>query len=147
MAHMRNYPFRRRFGETSQIFWRAWCYSRSDNTASIWTSVWTCFFSMSFLAKNAEKCTMSSCHLMSPWSMALRVPRNAWAYMYDGNLPGIGAHADDSQLQINIYVTPSEARIGWRDHVVLVLVLVGDAQHARHFSSKLKHSLKHPKYP
>ena len=35
--------------------------------------------------------------------------RNAWAYMYDGNLPGIGAHADDSQLQINIYLTPSEA--------------------------------------
>ena len=116
VAHMRNYPFRRRFGETSQIFWRAWCYSRSDSTASIWTSLWTCFFSISFRAKNDEKCTHV---LMSPWSMAPRsVPRNAWAYMYDGNLPGIGAHADDSQLQINIYVTPSEARIGWwRDRV------------------------------
>ena len=40
------------------------------------------------------------------WTIA---SRNAWAYMYDGKLPGIGAHADDSQLQINIYVTPSEA--------------------------------------
>lgn len=38
------------------------------------------------------------------------VARNAWAYMYDGKLPGIGAHADDSQLQINIYLTPSEVR-------------------------------------
>ena len=39
----------------------------------------------------------------------LSCPRNAWAYMYDGKLPGIGAHADDSQVQINIYLTPSEA--------------------------------------
>ncbi|CAK9072888.1 unnamed protein product [Durusdinium trenchii] len=39
------------------------------------------------------------------------VLQNAWAYMYDGKLPGIGAHADDSQLQINIYLTPSEANL------------------------------------
>mmetsp|Transcript_68161 Transcript_68161/g.162726 ORF Transcript_68161/g.162726 Transcript_68161/m.162726 type:complete len:134 (-) Transcript_68161:74-475(-) len=31
--------------------------------------------------------------------------------MYDGNLPGIGAHADDSQVQINIYLTPTEANL------------------------------------
>ncbi|CAJ1346070.1 unnamed protein product [Effrenium voratum] len=37
--------------------------------------------------------------------------QNAWAYMYDGNLPGIGAHADDSQVQINIYLTPTEANL------------------------------------
>lgn len=35
--------------------------------------------------------------------------------MYDGKLPGIGAHADDSQLQINIYLTPSEANLWTSD--------------------------------
>jgi len=43
------------------------------------------------------------------------VLQNAWAYMYDGKLPGIGAHADDSQLQINIYLTPSEANLWTSD--------------------------------
>lgn len=55
------------------------------------------------------------------------VLQNAWAYMYDGNLPGIGAHADDSQLQINIYVTPSEANL-WTSDATLPsggLVLYG----------------------
>lgn len=41
--------------------------------------------------------------------------QNAWAYMYDGELPGIGVHADDSQVQINIYVTPTEANMWTSD--------------------------------
>ena len=30
--------------------------------------------------------------------------RNAWAYMYDGELPGIGVHADDAGLNPKPYL-------------------------------------------
>mmetsp|Transcript_74451 Transcript_74451/g.206772 ORF Transcript_74451/g.206772 Transcript_74451/m.206772 type:complete len:511 (-) Transcript_74451:33-1565(-) len=39
---------------------------------------------------------------------------NAWAYMYDGSMGGVGIHADDAQVQINIFVTPTEANL-WSD--------------------------------
>jgi len=36
---------------------------------------------------------------------------DAWAYMYDGTLGGVGTHADDSQVQVNLFVTPTEANL------------------------------------
>lgn len=39
---------------------------------------------------------------------------SAWAYMYDGSLPGIGIHADDAQVQINFFITPTDANM-WSD--------------------------------
>eukprot|EP00931_Biecheleriopsis_adriatica_P121094 TRINITY_DN96173_c0_g1_i1.p1 TRINITY_DN96173_c0_g1~~TRINITY_DN96173_c0_g1_i1.p1 ORF type:complete len:383 (-),score=57.22 TRINITY_DN96173_c0_g1_i1:7-1155(-) len=41
--------------------------------------------------------------------------RNAWAYMFDGSLGGIKTHADDAQVQINIFLTPSEANLWSQD--------------------------------
>lgn len=37
--------------------------------------------------------------------------QNAWAYMYDGSLGGVGTHADDAQIQINFFITPTEANL------------------------------------
>lgn len=37
---------------------------------------------------------------------------SAWAYMYDGSLGGVGTHADDAQVQINFFITPTEANLG-----------------------------------
>jgi len=39
----------------------------------------------------------------------------AWAYMYDGSLGGVSTHADDAQVQINFFITPSEANMGLND--------------------------------
>merc|ERR1712066_553502 len=36
----------------------------------------------------------------------------AWAYMYDGSLGGVSTHADDAQVQINFFITPTEANLG-----------------------------------
>jgi len=37
--------------------------------------------------------------------------KDAWAYMFDGTLGGINVHADDAQVQVNIFLTPSEANL------------------------------------
>ncbi|CAE7850175.1 unnamed protein product [Symbiodinium necroappetens] len=52
---------------------------------------------------------------------------NAWAYMYDGSLGGIDTHADDCQVQINFFISPSSANL-WLENKSLPsggLVLYG----------------------
>lgn len=53
----------------------------------------------------------------------------AWAYMYDGSLGGVNTHADDAQVQINFFITPTEANLGLNESGVpdggLVLYGVG----------------------
>ena len=53
--------------------------------------------------------------------------RKAWAYMYDGSLGGIDTHADDCQVQINFFISPSSANL-WLENKSLPsggLVLYG----------------------
>mmetsp|Transcript_1566 Transcript_1566/g.3515 ORF Transcript_1566/g.3515 Transcript_1566/m.3515 type:complete len:430 (-) Transcript_1566:60-1349(-) len=41
--------------------------------------------------------------------------QNAWAFMYDGSLGGVNTHADDAQVQINFFITPTEANLWSED--------------------------------
>lgn len=35
--------------------------------------------------------------------------QNCWAFMFDGSMGGVRTHADDAQVQINFFMTPTEA--------------------------------------
>lgn len=41
--------------------------------------------------------------------------QNAWSFMFDGSLGGVNTHADDAQVQINIFLTPTEANL-WSEN-------------------------------
>jgi len=41
--------------------------------------------------------------------------QTAWSFMYDGSLGGINTHADDAQVQINMFITPTEANLWSED--------------------------------
>jgi len=67
-------------------------------------------FACPLLAQIDEQLRLSMPRLLG--NLALK---NTWAYMYDGSLPGIPTHADDSQVQINFFVTPTEANLWSED--------------------------------
>jgi len=41
--------------------------------------------------------------------------QNCWAYMFDGSMGGVRTHADNSQVQINFFLTPTEANEWFTD--------------------------------
>lgn len=41
--------------------------------------------------------------------------QNAWSFMFDGSLGGVNTHADDAQVQINIFLTHTEANL-WSEN-------------------------------
>lgn len=57
------------------------------------------------------------------WELRAKLPRvleglelqNAWSFMYDGSMGGVNTHADDAQVQINIFLTPTEANMWSED--------------------------------
>jgi hypothetical protein len=41
--------------------------------------------------------------------------QNCWAFMFDGSMGGVRTHADDAQVQINFFLTPTEANEWFED--------------------------------
>jgi hypothetical protein len=50
-----------------------------------------------------------------PYALNEMELQTAWAFMYDGSLGGINTHADDAQVQINLFITPTQANLWSED--------------------------------